>query len=193
MTARYSQCCTVGVFLVALVLCGACRHGQIMVAGEHTVGATKESDDRSLSGSHKGATGQVQGTVYNCRGKPKAGAMLFLNLMPDTLKITDSIVGRPWQYFFSVVYHDSTTSDSTGCYRFQDVPLGYYQVWLPPDFVEIRRDSCLYASNDQADFVRIAHDSIAILNLGAAADFDVPFAGAWVPEYLTMQSKGECK
>lgn len=88
----------------------------------------------NLSGSNA-KFGGIVGTAYDCFNKPLPYAILYLNKMPDTLKmkLNDSIfIARDMAFFHHEYMNIQVIADSLGNYLFDTISEGSYQVVLLP-------------------------------------------------------------
>jgi hypothetical protein len=145
-------------------------------------------------------TGAIRGTILGCDGELLRDARVDINSMPDSMvdawfNSTPRYV-YPATYFDNAFYHDTLRTDSLGRFRFDNLSPGYYQIWFHFDLRLVKRDSCDRFQlggflNHQADFVRVAPDSISVVGLSAEAEFGVQFARDWFPEYEPLDREKE--
>ena len=146
------------------------------------------------------AFGAIEGTVLGCDRQLLYDCRVDINAMPDSMvaELYHGGTRHPYnaEYFKNTEYHNSTRTDTVGYFRFDDLPIGYYQIWFWFDLRLSIRDSCeRYQLSGrfypQVDFVRVAPDSTSITRLSAQGDPLVKFAAIWFPEYKSSTKEGE--
>ncbi len=111
--------------------------------------------------------GGIEGTAYDCFNKPLPYASLYLNKMPDTIKmkLNNSIfIARDMGFYNDEFLNIQITADSLGNYIFNSIPVGNYQVVVSfPAPPSTPSDS---DSNDWGvDTIQVRPDSFIVVHI----------------------------